>query len=283
MKKRDMRPDGFRTYTSYCKKLNEWTENNNLKDCFVVSFNKDTALEFMNELSLNEGLGNRTWNNHFVFYRTLWNWLKENNYCKDNIFENFSKKREETKVRKVIPDQIHNRIRLYCAWFMPNFEIVIDLIRASFIRPAELALVQIKEINLFEKYIFIPESKSKTHRDRYAYLPDWLCIKIAETIQLDRFSQENYFIGSLLQPSKEPTNTRKYDKYWLRIRKDLELGMDMQLYSYRDTGITALEDAGVPRKVIQKLTDHTTEKMVGKYIGAPSKELLESVVSKIID
>jgi integrase len=165
---------------------------------------------------------------------------------------------------------------------MPNLEIVIDLIRASFIRPAEIALIQIKEINLFEKYIFIPKEKSKTHRDRYAYLPEWLCIKIAENFQLDRFTDEHYFIGSLLLPAVNASNTRKYDKYWERIRRDLKLEMDMQLYSYRDTGITALEDAEVQRKVITKLTDHTTVKMLGRYIGPPSKELIDNVVSKIL-
>jgi integrase len=283
MKKRDMRTPGFKSYTSYCKKINEWIVNNSLKDCFVISFNKDSALEFMNELALNEGLSNRTWNNHFIFYRTLWNWLIENNYCKVNVFEGFSKKREEEKIRKVIPDQTHNRIRLYCRWFMPKFEIVIDLVRASFIRPAEIAKIQLHEINLFEQYIFIPKEKSKTHRDRYAYLPGWLCARIAENFQLERFPLDYYFVGSRLDPCVKQSDTRKYDKYWERIRRDLMLEMDMQLYSYRDTGITALEDAGVQRKVIQKLTDHTSVKMVGRYIGPPSKELIDDVVSKIAD
>ena len=88
MKKRDMRVDGLRSYTSYCKKLNKWLEDHKLKDCFVISFTGDIALEMMNELSLNEGLNNRTWNNHFVFYRSLWNWMITNNYCKLNVFEN---------------------------------------------------------------------------------------------------------------------------------------------------------------------------------------------------
>jgi len=281
MKKRDMRPDGLRSYTSYCKKLNEWLVDNNLTDCFVISFTKDVALELMNELSLNEKLINRTWNNHFVFYRSLWNWFIANNYCKVNVFESFTKKREEEKIRVVIPALEHNRISLYCRHYIPNMEIVNDLVRVSFIRPSELSLVQIKEIDIFKKVIFIPKSKSKTHRDRYAYLPDWLCTKIIDNFHLDRYPLDYYFIGSLLTPSPTPTNTRKYDKYWERIRRDLSLGMELQLYSYRDTGITFLEDSGVVRRVIQKLTDHTTAKMVGKYIGPPSQELIDNVVSKI--
>jgi integrase len=283
MKKRDMRVDGLRSYTSYCKKLNKWLEDHKLKDCFVISFTGDIALEMMNELSLNEGLNNRTWNNHFVFYRSLWNWMITNNYCKLNVFENFSKKREDDKFRMVIPELSHNRISMYCRNFMPAMEIVIDLVRASFIRPKEISLIQIKEIDLFKKVIFIPASKSKTHRDRFAYLPDWLCAKIVDTFHLDRFSLDDYFIGKGLNPAKTNINTRDIDKFWNKIRKDLMLPDEMQLYSYRDTGITFLEDAGIQRKVIQKLTDHTSEKMVGKYIGQPSQELIDNVVSKITD
>lgn len=283
LKKRDMRPDGFRSYTSFCNKLKAWLEEKKMKDLFVISFTKDTAIELMNELALNEAIGNTTWNNYLIFYRTLWNWFITNNYCKVNVFLNFKKKREDTKVRKVIPQNYHNRIVPYCRHFMPNFEIVIDLVRASFIRPAEIALIQIKEINLFESYILIPKEKSKTHRERYAYLPEWLVAKIAMNFHLERYSLDHYFIGTSLVPAEKHTDTKKYDKYWEKIRNDLNLGMTMQLYSYRDTGITALEDAGVARKVIQKLTDHTSEKMVGKYIGPPSKELLENVVSKIME
>jgi len=283
MKKRDMRVDGLRSYTSYCKKLNKWLEDHKLKDCFVISYTGDIALEMMNELSLNEGLNNRTWNNHFVFYRSLWNWMITNNYCKVNVFETFSKKREDDKFRMVIPELSHNRISMYCRNFMPEMEIVIDLVRASFIRPKEISLIQIKEIDLFKKVIFIPASKSKTHRDRFAYLPDWLCAKIVDTFQLDRFPLDDYFIGKGLSPAKTNINTRDIDKFWNKIRKDLILPDEMQLYSYRDTGITFLEDAGIQRKVIQKLTDHTSEKMVGKYIGQPSQELIDNVVSKITD
>ncbi|MFZ4583112.1 MAG: tyrosine-type recombinase/integrase [Paludibacter sp.] len=283
LKKRDMRPDGLRSYTSYCKKLNAWLDSHKLKECYVISFTTETALELMNELALNDCLNNRTWNNHFVFYRSLWNWMIENKYCKMNVFESFSKKREEEKFRIVIPKLNHYRIAMYCRWFMPHMEIVIDLVRASFIRPKEISLIQIKEIDLFKKVIFIPASKSKTHRDRFAYLPDWLCGKIIDNFQFDRFSLDDYFIGKDLNPAPININTRDIDKFWNKIRKDLRLPDEMQLYSYRDTGITFLEDAGIQRKVIQKLTDHTSEKMVGKYIGQPSQELIDNVVSKIRD
>ena len=55
----------------------------------------------------------------------------------------------------------HHRIAMYCKWFMPTMEIVIDLVRASFIRPKEISLIQIKEIDLFKKSDFYPGFKIK--------------------------------------------------------------------------------------------------------------------------
>lgn len=114
IKTRDMRPDGMRSYTSFCNKLLAWIENKYMKDCYVISFAKDRAMEMMNELTLNDNISNRTWNNHFVFYRSLWNWFIENQYCKMNVFGAFEKKREERKIREIIPEAVHRKIIEYC-------------------------------------------------------------------------------------------------------------------------------------------------------------------------
>ena len=58
----------------------------------------------------------------------------------------------------------------------------------------------------------------------------------------------------------------------------LGISKDNQLYSYRDTGIDGLENRGVQRKVIQQLTGHKSEKMVGKYIHKPTQELMDSTM-----
>ena len=281
LKERDMRPDGHRSYTSYCKKINEWLIAKDMKGCFVVSFTRDMALEYMNELALNEKLSNRTWNNSFVFYRSLWNWLIQNNYCVNNIFEGFDKKRELPKIRQIVDAETHTKIVEYCHQNKPELEIVIDLVRAAFMRPKEISLIQIKDIDLERRVIRVSIEKSKTHRARFAYLPDWLCVKISNHYQLSRFPMDHYLIASSLRPGTVHIDTRTIDKYWTKMRNVLKLGMDMQLYSYRDTGINALEDSGVPRRVIQKLTDHTTEKMVGKYIHQPSQDIINNVVCLI--
>ena len=281
MKARDMRPDGLRSYTSYCTKIKNWLISRKMGDAFVATFSPELAVEFMNEISLNTNLNNRTYNNHFVFYRSLWNWMIANYYCKTNVFEKFEKKREEEKFRDVISSTMHTKIIEYCRERQPELEIVIDLVRASFIRPKEISLIQIKEIDLINKVITIPSSKAKTHSRRFAYLPDWLVDKIKRNYNLERLHPDSYFISSGLRPGENHIDTRTIDKYWTKMRDRISLPKNLQLYSYRDTGINLLEEQGIARKVIIKLTDHKSEKMVGKYIHQPSQELIDNVVSQI--
>lgn len=281
LKKKDMRPDGFRSYSSLCKKLSEWINDNGLKDCPVITFKKDHALSMMNELTLNETISSRTWNNYMIFYRTFWNWLIDNNYCKENPFNGFKKKRENEKIRDIIPNELHTEIVRWCRDNKPELEIVIDLVRASFIRPSELCQVRIKDIDLFNQVIRISADVAKTHNSRFAYMPAWLCQKLVSAYRFDRYSPDEFLVSSKLKPGFKQIETRTIDKYWAKMRTKTGIGMQYQLYSYRDTGINTLEDMGVIRKVIRQLTDHKSDKMVGKYTRQPSKELINNVVSLI--
>lgn len=280
IKSKEMRPDGMRSYNSFCRKLKEFCLKKGYPDIYVTLFKKSQALEFMNDLTMRDDISNRTWNNYFSFMRGLWNWFIQNEYCKDNPFITFQSKRESQKKRIIIPHEITTKVFEYCRVNDPNLEVVIDLVRASFIRISEICRIQIKEVDLKNRVIHIPSEKSKTHNDRFAYLPDWLILKI-QKLNLSRYPSSYFLFTQKLIPGTEPIDTRRVDKHWDTVRTRLGLDKEMQLYSYRDTGITTLEEQGVPRNVIQKLTDHQSEKMVGKYVHKPNDELINNIVSKI--
>jgi integrase len=280
IKEKEMRSDGFRSYKSFINKLSNWLIINKY-NLYVVFFDKDKAVEFLTFLELDSKIGSRSYNNHLVFFKTFWNWLIEKNYCADNVFQGFRKKKVEEKIRQLIPSSLHIKICEYCKYNMQNMEVIIDLIRASFIRPAEICRLQISNIKLDDGVIEIPSGKSKNKNFRYAYLPKWLVDKIRINFKPEIYPLNYYFVTRSLTPGTKKIGTRELDKKWDKIRTDLNFGIEYQLYSYRDTGITFLENKGIPRNIIQKLTDHHSEKMVGKYVGGPSKELMEGVVNQI--
>lgn len=281
VKEKEMRKDGFKSYRSYCKKLNAYLTDKKLTDIFAVNFSEDLAIDFMNLVELDPNVGSRSWNNHFVFFRSLWYWLIEKRYCKNNIFVGFKKKRENEKIRQVISKAEHLKIMDWCKENNPRFEIILDLVRCSFLRPAEICRVKISDIDLFNQVIHVSAEKAKTHNFRFAYLPEWLCVKFANLYNLERYLGTDYLVSTRLDPGTQPWDTRKLDKIWEKMRNDLNFGKEMQLYSYRDTGITALENDGVPESAIRKLTDHKSDRMLRNYVRNPSKELIDSVVSRI--
>lgn len=196
IKNNEMRSDSIRSYKSYIKRLYTFMEKMKIEKCYVINFTKDHAVELMTELELDKNISNRTWNNYMVFYRSLWNWLIEKNYCKINVFGGYKKKHENQKMRSIIDPVTHEKIIKYCRSKIPNFEIVIDLVRASFIRPAEICRIQIENIDLKNGVISIPGGKSKTKNFRYAYLPDWLVDKISNRFNLGKYPGSYYFISS---------------------------------------------------------------------------------------
>lgn len=84
-----------------------------------------------------------------------------------------------------------------------------------------------------------------------------------------------------LLPGKNLVDTRYINKFWSKMRSNLKLPIVYQLYSYRDTGITKLENSGIPESVIIKLSDDSSVKMARKYIHEPNQSLIMNVVSKI--
>ena len=114
--------------------------------------------------------------------------------------------------------------------------------------------------------IIIPSAKAKTHSRRFAYLPDWMVEKIKRNYNLERMHPDAYFISSGLRPGENRIGTREIDKYWTKMRDRISLPKNLQLYSYRDTGINMLEEQGIARKVIIKLTDQDGWKIYSSTI-----------------
>lgn len=283
IKEKEMSEDGFRSYKSYCKKLVDWLTQKKLSDIFAIQFSEELAEEFMDMVEMDPKCGTRSYNNHFVFYRSLWYWLIKKKYCKKNVFLNFTKKKEEEKFRQVVELNTHDKVVMWCRENNPRFEVVVDLVRAAFIRPAEICRIQIGDIDLFNHVIKIPAGKSKTDNFRFAYLPEWLCVKMAALYQFDRYPIKFYLVSTRLEPGLFQWNTRKLDKIWDKLRDNMKLEKDQQLYSYRDTGITALENKSIPESVIRKLTDHKSDRMLRRYVRKPSQELINTVVKQITE
>ena len=179
----------------------------------------------------------------------------------------------------MIPAEVRGQIFDYCEENMPNYILVCMLIYYSLIRPKEIALIQLRDIHLDEGYILIPVEKAKTHIERAAPLSPEL-IERLKAMHLEKYPQDYYLLGTEYVPSEAPAYHGKYKKDWMKIREALHLPQEMQLYSFKDDGITEMiDDHNMNIHLVQQAAGHQDVTTTMKYARKIDPNMIEKIRS----
>lgn len=273
-KSKELRPDSMRSYKSFCHIFGEWC-NKNTPDIQCVIFNRVLAVRYMDYCYNERKVSARSYNNQLKMARALFSWAVEKCYCKENPFELIKTKREEEKKRILIPQSVRHDIKAYFDEKNPNYNIVLQLIFTSLLRPTEICRVQIQQIDLENRYIYMQGDKTKNRHHRYAYLSDELCERIRPII--DGKPKDYYLFGIGYIPKRTPISSKMFRKDWDKMRKELKLPQEMQLYSLRDTGINNMLKAGIDPLTVMQAADHHDLAMTTRYANHADKNLFESL------
>ena len=153
----------------------------------------------VNKKKVERSMGANTYNNTVKTLRVIFGWIVSKNYLKENPFKKIELKQKTTKKRVVIPDDERKRISEYFEKTCPNYLTLCHLVFTSFIRPVEASRIQVKNIHIKEKYIYMPEDITKNKYPRNAPLSDELCERLSKMIQgangEDFLFGENYMPG----------------------------------------------------------------------------------------
>lgn len=297
IKKRELRQSTMVAYKSVLGILNNWiVEELHSPDCPASMFNHALAVRFMDFLFTEpteeeirkaraqkkqprKALSANAWNTYLKKYRAIFGWFEEHCYCKENPFERIKTKQKEEKRRGLIPAEVRGQIFDYCEENMPNYILVCMLIYYSLIRPKEIALIQLHDIHLDEGYILIPTEKAKTHIERPAPLSPEL-IERLKTMHLEKYPPDYYLLGTEYVPSESPAYHGKYKKDWMKIREALHLPQEMQLYSFKDDGITEMiDDHNMNIHLVQQAAGHQDVTTTMKYARKIDPNMIEKIRS----
>ena len=297
IKKRELRQSTMVAYKSVLSILNNWiVEELHSPDCPASMFNHALAVRFMDFLFTEpteeeirkakaqkkqprKALSANAWNTYLKKYRAIFSWFEEHCYCKENPFERIKTKQKEEKRRGLIPAEVRGQIFDYCEENMPNYILVCMLIYYSLIRPKEIALIQLRDIHLDEGYILIPVEKAKTHIERAAPLSPEL-IERLKAMHLEKYPQDYYLLGTEYVPSEAPAYHGKYKKDWMKIREALHLPQEMQLYSFKDDGITEMiDDHNMNIHLVQQAAGHQDVTTTMKYARKIDPNMIEKIRS----
>ncbi len=287
--KNNFRSDSFRSYSSYINTFKKYLEVTKNTDILIFKFARQEAINFMNWVSNEKKLSDRTYNNYRGFFRTFFNWCKDNLYITENPLDGIKKRKRKQKTRVFIPLEFRQKIYDYLVDKNLEFLVVCQLVFHTLIRPKEISYLKISYIDLDKQTIFIPGSVAKNGNDRLATIPDVL-LPLLKKLNIERYNKDLYLFSDNIKsaiissenfkPGKERINPRRFSTAWERMRTELKLQKEMQLYSLRDSGIIEKLRDGISPEIVMQLADHSSLEITSIYIKHATKEGIEQIKKK---
>lgn len=266
-----IRPDSARTYTSFADLMIEYLEKQGLHGKPVGAFSKADALIYMDAM-WDKGIGPRTYNNYLNLTGGIFAVLKDRNYIKVNPFEGIRRKPRTAKTRRAFH---HHEARIMIAHSThdPTLRMGMLLQYYCFIRPKELRMLRVQDVDLAGGVIRIPGAIAKSTKDGMTTIPDTFMPELAAF--LEGMPERWYLFGKRGQPGPfgpSGRNTMNFrHKQLLDDLKRRGLLFDLtglSYYSWKDTGALALALAGVPALELKRQMRHGSLEETQKYLDS---------------
>lgn len=278
-KKRELRPDSIRSYSSFvsvfCAYINRMNANQT-----ASTVNRTMAIKFMDYIYNERGVGNGSYNNYLKNATNFFNWCIEKCYAKENPFASIKSKRKEEKKRTLIPIESRKKIAEYLNGKKRGLLLICQLEYYSLIRPKEIRCLKVKDIDFENHCIKIDGKIAKNHHTRFAAIPESL-ERFIQELKINEAPKNHYIVGSGYVPNAKQLPRARLIKDWEKFRERLKLPKTMQLYSFRDTGITEMLRAGIPDVTVMQHADHSDLSITSIYAKHADPKLIETIRAKV--
>ena len=271
-KKKDVRPATYSSYSSFCSIIEEYISSE-YGDMFVSDFGTAKARDFLNYAYHVRDVSANTYNNYLKMSRALFAWLQDNGYTERNPFDEMKPKRTTEKKRILVSDDWRERLRDYLTEKREyDMLLACELIFFSLIRPKELTYIKIKHIH--NNYITVPAEAAKNHHERKSAVNAEIMSMLKGKL---KYCGEQYLFGRNGEPADEKVEDKFFTKKFIRIKKELGMPDNIQLYSLRDSGITAFLKNGVDDLSVMQHADHCDLTMTSRYARHADEHLTDKI------
>jgi len=271
-----------RSYESYLVKFREYILKINDK-LLPQDFTSAHASKMM--LQLKSAVSPRTYNNNLRFLKTLFNWMIEYSYLQVNPFIKLQPQSNKLCKKKRIAftrSEIHDLI-VMLEKENPRFAIVCQLIYYCLLRPDDIVELKKSSIDLENHLIYIKAEQTKNQKDSYRVIPSVLDESLRK-LELEKLKDTDYIFsdtkGYNIEAGKLKLSPRKLSRIWSDfVRPKMKWGLEYQLYSLKDTGITNMLSDGISPAFVQGQADHYSLEVTNKYIHTRTPEGYEQIRS----
>ena len=274
VKSKEMEKQSYATYASYVRIFRGWLESQGCTGTTPISsITEGTARKYMNYLETEKSVSPRSYNNYLSFMVTFMDWMKDKGYIQENVFTGIKRKprRLMAKKRRMLTDEELGTLFTWLQENNPEYLAVCLLCYCCFMRPKEIALLRCSDIDLERQVIHVAADVAKNGNESFRTIPSAIVPMLQ---QLDLSSPALYLFGrhdgeaGNFAPGPVPVSEKKFADFWKWcVRKGCGFGLELQLYSLKDTGITRMLGEKVPISFVQQQADHQSVAMTAIYVG----------------
>lgn len=237
VKSKTLRPKSCYAYTYISKLFLGWCEDRYLLDAPLSAFTNKMAQEYMDYLTMQKSYEGRTFNDHLIVLRTLFNCFIKREAISKNPFKAVDWKPENVGRNLAFLQDEEEKLKDYLYKFEKRLYYFTQIMYYCFIRRTEMVAMKIKHIDLKNGTITIPAQSSKNKSQESVVIPRGLEPILLE-MELYKYNSEDYLFGRKLQTGsvkfKNPNHiTSKHSEIARRLNIDTEKG----LYSWKHTGV----------------------------------------------
>ncbi len=259
-----MRRDTARSYRSCMKNLKAYLQKEGVIEMYCYGFTQQVAREFLDYQYITKENSPRTRNNYRTFLYTFCAFMVQFSFAKANAIEGIKPMRVNKKKRKVIPNQGIKRL-LEDSEIPDGLRLLFNLVLYCMIRRTEMTLLKVGDVNLHKGIITMRSEVSKNRKTQCVVLPEHLVPLMAA--HLEKATNTDFLFSPLdYLPGKTAVAPKKLSDEWAKIRKRYGWPSEYQLYSLKDTGITALVSSGADLVQVRDQARHSDISITNKYL-----------------
>ena len=275
-KEKGLRKDSVRSYRSKLSFFTRWCEKAGISDWLCGRFTTAHATRILEEYSCH-GRSTYAYNSMLQFLKSLFKSFVYDGLVPRNPFAAFKGKQREAKRRVTIPKQDRRRILNYFQKRgMKEYVAMIRLCFKYLVRPKEILMLRIGDIDFEGGLLRIPPDVSKNHTERTIALGYDVMKYFREFLEQD-YSSDTYIFSTDFKPGERLYTTKNTFSTWQRMRKQLSMPDSYHFYSLKDTGITEMLESGMPSKFVKDLAGHHSLSMTERYLHvSDAKRILKA-------
>jgi len=233
----------------------------------IKELTQDDVLAWLDYLQSREEspIGNHTRNKYLGYISAMFTMMKERKILTVNVAQGTRLLKYDIKGNVAFTIEQLEALKKRIQPTNNQLWLFITFMLYGFIRPAEIGRLKVNMIDLSNSCINMPGNISKNRKPRHVKISQAFRLYI-EQLNLGQYRPDHYVFGRNLETGAVAIQHNFATAAFLSIKREMGLGPEYTLYSFKHTGVVVHFRAGVDIKSLQAQLGHQSIEETDTYL-----------------